>query len=206
VEQVFFAADVWRPAAALVLAATVVMGSPGPATMSVTAVGAAFGWRRSLPYVGGVMLGTAAVLVVVALGLVAMLLAVPGLAPVLVAVSAVYILYLAYKIATAPPLPSQCMAAAPTFAGGLLLGVANPKAYVAIAAVFAGARLPLPSPATEALAKTAILAAMIVVIHLAWLAAGAALARLMRDPVAARAVNAVFAASLVAATALALLG
>ena len=32
----------------LILASLVVMGSPGPSTMSVTAVGAAFGFRRSL--------------------------------------------------------------------------------------------------------------------------------------------------------------
>ena len=94
----------WHPLLALVLAATVVMGSPGPATISVTAVAAAFGARRSLPYLCGIILGTTVVLLAVATGIVAMLLSVPQIAPVLIAASAAYILYLAYRIATAPPL------------------------------------------------------------------------------------------------------
>jgi len=44
----------------LILAALVVMGSPGPSTMSVTAVGAAFGFRRALAYLAGLVLGTTA--------------------------------------------------------------------------------------------------------------------------------------------------
>src|SRR6266481_3881077 len=91
----------------LILASLVVMGSPGPSTMSVTAVGAAFGFRRSLAYLTGLILGTTAVLVAVAAGVVAMLMSLPRLAPVLVAASAAYIVYLAIKIATAPPLARQ---------------------------------------------------------------------------------------------------
>jgi len=91
----------------LILAAAVVMGSPGPSTMSVTAVGAAFGFRRALAYLAGIVVGTTAVLFAVAAGVVSMLLSVPRLAPVLVAVSAVYMAYLAFKIATAPPLARQ---------------------------------------------------------------------------------------------------
>lgn len=184
---------------ALVLASLVVMGSPGPSTMSITAVGAAFGLRRSLGYLAGLIVGTGVVLLAVATGVVALLLAVPRLAPVLVAVSAVYILYLAVQIARAPPLARQDAAvAAPAFTGGVVLASANPKAYVAIAAVFAG------SPAA-ALAKTAVLAVMIVLIHGGWLLAGAALSRLLHDPLASRLANLAFAAVLVAASAAAVL-
>ena len=184
--------------ASLVLASLVVMGSPGPSTMSVTAVGAAFGFRRSLAYAAGLVLGTTAVLAAVAAGVVAMLLSVPRLAPVLVAASAAYIAYLAFKIATAPPLSGQDRAAgAPSFAGGFLLGVANPKAYLAIAAVFAGTTLGLESRLIEAMVKTAVLTVMIVVIHLGWLTAGVSLSRLLRHPVASRIVNLLFAAILV---------
>lgn len=184
--------------ASLILASLVVMGSPGPSTMSVTAVGAAFGFRRSLAYAAGLVLGTTAVLAAVAAGVVAMLLSVPRLAPVLVAASAAYIAYLAFKIATAPPLSRQGPAAsAPSFAGGFLLGVANPKAYLAIAAVFAGTTLGLESPVIEAMVKTAVLTVMIVVIHLGWLTAGVSLSRLLRHPVASRIVNLLFAAILI---------
>ncbi|RUX18839.1 LysE family translocator [Mesorhizobium sp. M2A.F.Ca.ET.042.01.1.1] len=130
----------WQQVLALVVAATVVMGSPGPATISVTAVGAAFGLRPSLGYTAGVVLGTIAVLLAVAAGIFGLLTSVPGVAPVLAILSAAYILYLASKIATAPPFAERgSTATKPDFLGGFTLAVANPKAYVAIGAVFAGA-------------------------------------------------------------------
>jgi threonine/homoserine/homoserine lactone efflux protein len=167
VDEVLSLPGLWRPLATLTFASLVVMGSPGPATMSVTAVGAAFGLRRSLPYLSGIVVGTAAVLLAVAAGVVSMLLSMPRLAPVLLAVSAAYIAYLAFRIARAPPLSRQDpQARAPSFGGGFLLAVSNPKAYLAIAAVFAGTTLPLDSPMAEAILKSAVLTIMIVVIHL----------------------------------------
>jgi threonine/homoserine/homoserine lactone efflux protein len=188
----------WRPLLTLVLAAVVVMGSPGPSTMSVTAVGAAFGLRRSLRYLAGLIAGTVTVLIAVATGVVSLLLSVPHAAPVLVAASAAYILYLAYKIATAPPLSKlDGDVTAPSFMGGFLLAIANPKAYVAIAAVFAGTTL-ADNPTPDALLKTAVLALMIVVIHVAWLLAGTSFSRVFYDPTRARIANVVFAVILVA--------
>ncbi|WP_421916104.1 LysE family translocator [Mesorhizobium sp.] len=196
--QVLFDTETWRQLLGLVLMATVVMGSPGPATISVTAVGAAFGLRGSLAYVSGIVLGTVAVLMVVATGLVAVLVSVPKLAPILAVASASYILYLAFRIATAPPLAANDdQAARPTFPAGFLLAIANPKAYVAIAAVFAGAG------GLGVELKLAVLALMIVAIHAVWLLAGTACARFLRQPVASRIINLVFAATLVLTTALA---
>ncbi len=196
--------ETWRQLLGLVLMATVVMGSPGPATISVTAVGAAFGLSGSLAYTSGIVLGTIAVLLVVAMGLLAMVASVPALTPVLAVASGAYILYLAFKIATAPPLaanPDQ--AARPRFLGGFLLAIANPKAYVAIAAVFAGASSVSGAGELGVGFNLAVLALMIVVIHAVWLLAGAAFARFLRQPVASRIINLVFAATLVLTTALA---
>jgi threonine/homoserine/homoserine lactone efflux protein len=146
------------------------------------------------------------VLFAVAAGVVAILLSVPQGARVLAAVSALYILYLAFRIATAPPLASQGgHVAAPAFAGGFLLAIANPKAYLAIAAVFAGSTIFAGDRALDAIVKTALLAVMIVVIHVFWLTAGASLSRVLRDPASARIVNVTLAAGLVAATLLAAL-
>jgi threonine/homoserine/homoserine lactone efflux protein len=183
----------WGSAGSLVVNALAIMGSPGPATISLTATGSAYGVRRSLGYLAGVVAGTTVVLAAVATGITAALLAVPAVRPVLIAVAAAYILWLAYHVATAPAL-----------AGGLLLGVANPKAWVAIAAVFASARL-AEAAALDATAKVAVLAALIVVINAAWLVAGASLAPLLRDPRRGRAVNVALAVALVVATALAML-
>jgi len=199
----------WGPVGTLVLTSLAIMGSPGPATVSLTAAASAYGARRSLGYLLGIAAGTVVVLVAVASGITAALLAVPAVRSVLLAVSAAYILWLAYRIATAPPpgdrgAPAAAAAAAPSFAGGLVLGVANPKAWVAIAAVFASARL-ADGTAADAAAKVAVLTVMVVVIMTAWLVAGVSFASVLRDPGRARAVNVALAVALVVATAAAVL-
>jgi threonine/homoserine/homoserine lactone efflux protein len=126
---------------------------------------------------------------------------------IFVAVSAAYILYLAFRIATAPPLARQRdEAAAPAFAGGFLLAVANPKAYLAIGAVFAGISITGESGALDAVVKIALLGVMIVIIHMCWLLAGASLSRVLQDATSARIVNVALAVGLVVTTAIALLG
>jgi threonine/homoserine/homoserine lactone efflux protein len=195
----------WESVGPLLLTSAAIMGSPGPATISLVAAGSAYGLRRSLPYLAGIIAGTWIVLVAVAGGITAVLLAVPALGTALVWVSAAYILWLAYHIATAPPLSEPAAAAhAGSFGGGTLLGAANPKAWVAIAAVFASARL-ADAATADATAKVAALTAMIVVICATWLVAGTSIAPLLRDARRARAVNVALAAAVVAATALAVL-
>lgn len=204
-EAVLAEAVQWGSAGPLLLTSLAVMGSPGPATISLTAAGSAYGVRRSIGYLAGIITGTTAVLVAVASGITVTLLTVPALRVVLVSISAAYILWLAYHIATAPPLAAQQETAkAPSLAGGTLLGIANPKAWVAIAAVFASARLAVSATA-DAAAKVALLSAMIVLISVAWLVASATLAPLLRHPVRARVINVVLATALVGATVLALL-
>jgi threonine/homoserine/homoserine lactone efflux protein len=176
---------------ALVLTALAIMGSPGPATVSLTAAGSAYGVRRSLPYLAGIVVGTWLVLALVATGVTTLLLALPGLHPVLLGASAAYILWLAWHLARAPA-ARDGDAPVPSARGGLLLGVANPKAWVAIAAVFAGSSL-------APLEKTPVLAAIVVAVNATWLAAGASLAPLLRS----RAANVGLALLLVVATAVA---
>lgn len=193
----------WASVGSLLLVSAAIMGSPGPTTVSLVGVASAFGLRRAVPYMVGEIVGTTAVLIAVATGVTAALLAIASLAPVLITVSGLYILWLAYHIATAPPLSaSDGTATSPSFTGGLLLGVANPKAWVAIAAVFASVRI-TEAPTVDALAKTLVLTGMITLIHLAWLLIGAAIAPLLRDPRRARVVNMGMAAALVIATVLA---
>ncbi|MFO7482647.1 LysE family translocator [Oceanibaculum nanhaiense] len=196
--------ELWPSLLALLLSALTVMGTPGPSTLSVTAVGAAFGLRRSWRYVLGINLGTISVLLAIAAGIVTMLMSMPRLAPFLLAASLAYILYLAYRIATAPPLAGpvagEAAGSAPSFLGGYLLGIANPKAYLAISAVFAGSSLPVGDPLLEALAKLAVLSLLIVAIHTVWLLAGVSLSRLLRDPLASRLLNIAFAVILLVTT------
>jgi threonine/homoserine/homoserine lactone efflux protein len=191
----------WRSAGPLVLTSLAIMGSPGPATISLTAAGAAFGIRRSSRYLAGIIIGSTIVLLAVGTGITAVLRAVPAVRTGLVAISVAYILRLAYRVATAPAHTGERVPRSATFAGGALLGVANPKAWVAIAAVFVSSRLAGPG-AMDAVAKIVVLTAMIVVINVTWLVAGASLAPWLRNPHHARVINVSLALALVAATAL----
>jgi threonine/homoserine/homoserine lactone efflux protein len=202
-EALLFPAIRWGSVGPLLLIALAIMGSPGPATISLMAAGSVYGVRRSVPYLAGIIVGTTIVLVAVATGVTAALLAVPAIGSVLIALSAAYILWLAYHIAMAPPLSEQTAATQPpSFAGGALLGLANPKGWVGLAAVFTSAHL-ADDAATDAAAKIAVLAAMINMTLPPWLIAGRSLAPTLREPRRARAVYAALAVALVGATALA---
>ena len=177
------------------------MGSPGPANIGATASATAFGLRRSLPYLLGSIMGTTAVLVAVAAGLASLLLAQPHLGPALLALSVCYLLHLAYKIATAPPLAVvDARAEAPAWSSGVVLAVANPKAYAALGTVFTGSTLGLPTELLDTLVKTLILTALIVLVHLGWAVAGASFAAALRHPRTARIVNLALAAALLVST------
>jgi threonine/homoserine/homoserine lactone efflux protein len=195
----------WGSVGPLLLISLAIMGSPGPATISLLAAGSAYGVRRSLSYLIGIIVGTTIVLLAVATGITVALLAVPAIGSILTWISAAYILWLAYHIATAPPL-SEPAAVSSTFslAGGTFLGIANPKAWVAIAAVFASGHL-ANDATTDATAKIAVLTAMIIAICATWLVAGRSITPLLRDRGRAHVVNAALAVALVGATALAVL-
>jgi len=195
----------WGSVGTLVLISLAIMGSPGPATIGLIAAGSVRGVRRSFPYLFGIIVGTTLVLVAVATGITAALLAVPALGSVVIWISVAYVLWLAYHIATAPPLSKLTGASnAFSFMGGAILGIANPKAWVAIAAVFASVHL-ADAATKDAAAKIVVLTVMIIVICATWLVAGRSIAPLLRDPRRARLVNAALAVGLVGATALAVL-
>ena len=191
--------------AAFLLAAVALAGSPGPATLSLTATGAAFGARRGAAYLAGIVVGMVGVMATVASGLVGLLLAVPGATPVVTVLAAAYFLYLAWRIATAPPLAADtALRRTPTFAGGLLLSLINPKGYAAMAALFSSFVLVHERLALDVAAKMAVLVLIITAVNVAWLLAGAALTRFFRDPRTNRMINVAFAILLVASVALAL--
>lgn len=185
------------------LAALPLMGSPGPATLSSAAMGTAFGMRASLPYVSGICLGTATVLLAIATGISGLIFVVPGAVPVITMLAAAYILYLAWKIATAPvgSMTRDAGARPAGVLGGYLLAVANPKAFAAIGAVYSTHPVVDGDPMLDAVAKIAALVPVIVVVNLTWLAFGSIFSRWLNDPVLGRTVNVIFAALLVVSVA-----
>jgi threonine/homoserine/homoserine lactone efflux protein len=190
---------------AFVLAGFALAGSPGPATLSLAATGAAFGARRGLGYMTGIVIGMVAVMGITATGVIGVLLARPGAAPVVAGMAAAYFVYLAFRIATTPPLSESAeQRRQPSFGGGVFLSLVNPKGYAAMAALFSGFVLVRERLALDVAAKVIVLAAIITAVNVAWLIAGAGLTRYFREPRTNRVINVAFAVLLVASVAFAL--
>lgn len=192
----------WHALGGLALASAAVTGTPGPTNLSLLAAASTYGVGRCLRYLLGIIGGTLIVVLAAAAGVTAMLRAVPLLAPVELVAGTLYILWLACHIATAPPLASSPRAQrdAPSWPGGLLLGVANPKAWIALAAVFGTAQRESTGLLTTG-AGVGVVALMVCAASATWLVAGRAVAPLFSAPRRARVVNVCLAAALVAAMA-----
>ena len=119
-----------------------------------------------------------------------MVTAVPGLAQAMSIVSAIYLVWLAWTIASGPigemALQRRVVS---TFAAGALLGLSNPKAYLAFASLFAmPAIIPGNHPSDTAF-KWSLIVLVIIIVDLAWLAMSARLRHFGFSPVSERAIN-----------------
>ena len=188
------------------LAAFPLMGSPGPATISLAGVGTGFGFRNGLPYLFGIVPGTIGVLILVATGITTLVLAIPTFVTVLTTIAVVYILYLAWKIASAPILATDFTTSnAPSLASGFVLAIANPKAFAAIGAVYTSQTLINNNSFTDGVVKISALTVVIVVVNTAWLLFGSFFSRLLNHRILGRVANIAFAVMLVVSVALALI-
>ena len=122
----------------------------------------------------------------------------------LMAAAAIYFVWLAWRIATAPPLTAESGARQPpSFVGGLGLSLVNPKGYAAMAALFSGFVLLQHRLALDAGVKIALLTVVITLVNVLWLMSGALLTRFFRDPRSNRIINVAFAVLLLASVVLA---
>lgn len=183
---------------AYILAAFALVGSPGPATLSLAATGAAFGAGRGLGYLVGIEVGMILIMVITASGVTGLVMAQPKAVPFVAGLGAAYILFLAFRIATAP-LSTQDSPPErhPSFLGGLFLSLVNPKAYASLAALFSGYVLVQDSLIEDALSKGIVLLVILTIVDVAWLVGGAVLVRRIRNPKTNRIVNVSFAALLI---------
>lgn len=188
------------------IAAVALTGSPGPNTLSLAAVGAAFGWRRGIGYMAGLCLGMVFVIAIVGTGTISLVFAVPGAAQVIGMVAAAYFIWLAWRIASAPPLSQDAgTGKPPSWVAAIFVSLSNPKAYAAMAATFSGFVLIADNLAADGLVKAALLVAVIIGVNILWLFAGASLTPFLRVPRSSRIINVGFAVALVISVSLALL-
>lgn len=122
-----------------------ISGSPGPNMLHVMSRSVELGLVRSIPAMAGCLTAVVSLLVASALGLTALLAALPGAFTALKVVGAGYLLWLGYKAWTAPAAPVDLphgyfpMTVSPwrVFRTAFTVGISNPKALL-----FAAAFLP----------------------------------------------------------------
>lgn len=116
---------------ALVLFAFVSSITPGPNNLMLMASGANFGFRRTIPHMLGVALGFTFMIVLVGVGLMQIFERYPIMHQILKAVSVIYLLWLAWKIANAAPPKGDVQSESTpiTFIQAALFQWVNPKAW-----------------------------------------------------------------------------
>lgn len=172
--------------------------TPGPSNLMLTATGAIAGLRRGLPCLAGVALGMGLLIFTVAMGLGHLAL---GHALVLKGINwlgAAFLIWLAWKIATAPPGGAAGEAKPVGFREAALFQWINPKSWL-VASSAAGTYLQADAGAWL---QSALFAGLFVTAALpsglAWLAFGASMQRLLRSPRAARLFNVAMGVALAA--------
>lgn len=141
---------------ALITFAFVSSATPGPNNLMLMASGANYGFRRTLPHMFGISLGHAFMVTLVGVVLLDVFERFPALNIALKVLSAAYMLWLAWKIATALPPDAKEISGKPfTFLQAAAFQWVNPKAwFMAITAISAYApqdRGPLAGAALVAL-------------------------------------------------------
>jgi threonine/homoserine/homoserine lactone efflux protein len=172
-------------------AAVGLLGSPGPAIAALIAVGRARGLVGGLPYFLGLQLGLATAAGITAAGLFSLLAAFPSALRVMTIAATVYLIYLAYKIASSPigETAQVSSGAHASPAAGFLLGMTNPKAYLAFASLLASYTLIKDSAQQDTFTKWFLLVAVMIVVDIVWLYVGAFLRGLILSPNSERVLN-----------------
>ena len=108
------------------------VATPGPANMAMMATGARFGFRAALPFVAGVILGKQLIIWPIGYGIMEVASQVPLLFEILKFLSALYIIWLAWRVANMRLSSGEPSVDAPGFWSGLLVHPLNPKAWAMI--------------------------------------------------------------------------
>ncbi len=186
------------------MSATALLGSPGPAIAALVVVGRAEGLASGLRYYAGLQLGLAVASAICAIGLSSLLTAIPSAIWILNILSTGYLLYLAYKIATAPVgLASGRKQMDSSVRAGVLLALTNPKAYVAFATLFASRPIVNTSHGADEAVKWILCVLVMLVVDIVWLLVGVSLHRAALRPAIERILNVGLGATILGAAAMA---
>lgn len=156
----------------LILFVSLCLFSPEPNVVMLTTSGARFGFRATLPHLFGVPVGTGIIAMASALGLGALLLAMPSLKLVFQLGAASWILWLSWRLARAGRAGKAQDRGTPfTFVEAILFQAVNPKVWAITLAASAGFGIGL-APSLEALRLFAVFAGVNLCVCLFWTAFG----------------------------------
>ncbi|HWW73612.1 MAG TPA: LysE family translocator [Duganella sp.] len=179
--------------------AAVTFITPGPNNAMIMASGLNYGFKRSLPHLFGITFGFAFMIFATGLGLHAVFVRFPLLQLIWKYVGAIYLLWLAWKLARAAPMNAEQAARSKPmgFFGAAAFQWINPKAWVmAISAITTYL------PQGFGVGEVAQLALVFNVVGTfgvgAWAVFGVAMRRLLQDPRSVRIFNVAMALLLVA--------
>lgn len=163
---------------ALMIFAVAASITPGPKNIMVMASGANFGLVRSVPHLFGISAGVFAIISLIGLGLMAAFDAFPMLQALLRIVSALCLIWLAWRIAIAVPPAAKAKGAAPfTFFQSAAFQTVNTKIWAtgfSAVTLFATDRLP-----TSIILVTTVFAVIGFASNAVWAALGTALRHFM---------------------------
>jgi threonine/homoserine/homoserine lactone efflux protein len=194
----------WAALGMFLLAATALLGSPGPGIAALVAVTRSGGLSAGLRYYAGLQIGLAIAAGVSAAGLFSLLAAFPVLLRAASIAAVLYLVYLGWKIGTAPIQSAGQPRPAASPLGGFMLGMTNPKAYLAFASLMASTTLIGTGGSADAALKWLLIVVVILIVDFAWVLLGAALHRATLPPRIERLMNIGFAAAILLAAAAAL--
>lgn len=171
--------------------------TPGPNNTMLLASGLNFGLRRSWPHIAGINLGFGAMMFAVGLGVDTLFALVPHLHETLKVVGTLYLLYLAWRIASGGPMTEEDAGTGRpmTFLGAAAFQWVNPKAWMMVVGAIS-----TYVPDDGGWRAVAVATLLFVVVNLpcitAWTALGIGLRRILTKPRYVRRFNYLMAAIL----------
>lgn len=191
-----------EPVVALAAFAFAASITPGPNNMVLAASGATFGFRRTVPCMLGTGVGFAALILAAGIGGELLLSAVPWLESALRFVGTAYLLYLAWRIATAGRAEAKGGTRPVTFWEAAAFQFVNPKGVGVAISAHAAFRIPELGAAGSILTVTLVFALVSILSICAWAGLGTTAGRFLQSDRALRAFNLVLGGLTAASAAL----
>lgn len=187
----------------IALSAFAFVGSitPGPNNLMLMASGINYGFARSLPHMFGIGVGFSIMILLVGFGLMELFKTYPAIYSVLRVAGIGYLLYLAYKIATAEPSEKKADEQASgkpfTFLQAALFQWVNPKAWMMVITA-----ITTYAPSSQPVYSVLMIALIFILVMLpsisTWVVLGTQMQRFLNNPIKVRIFNRIAAALLVA--------